>query len=143
MEIFGDKGCCELMNTENQEVSDAASFFVQRILNALSGMDRKEEKKPDADLCQSMQKNFANVFFSFYSLFEKMMPKNCLENRIELIRIGFELKSMLTNPKVCAIGRNNAIDMLSKNLMHMDGGLPRGWSWQFIEEDGLLKFFIY
>ncbi|KIH47867.1 hypothetical protein ANCDUO_22068 [Ancylostoma duodenale] len=30
------------------------------------------------------------------------------------------------------------IDILLKNLMHMDGGIPRGWSWKFTEESGLL-----
>lgn len=43
---------------------------------------------------------------------------------------------MLVDPKIGAAPRNAAIELLFKNLMHMDNGLPRGWSWEFVENDG-------
>ncbi|KAJ1354641.1 hypothetical protein KIN20_011634 [Parelaphostrongylus tenuis] len=46
---------------------------------------------------------------------------------------------MLTDKNVTAIVREMVIDLLLKNLMHMDGGIPRGWSWKFVEDQGLLS----
>ena len=57
-----------------------------------------------------------------------------------LVRLIFVLKRALVDPNVRAIARNNAIDLLLKNLCHMDGGLPRGWSWEFNANDGKFDF---
>uniref|UniRef100_A0A915J0B9 Uncharacterized protein n=1 Tax=Romanomermis culicivorax TaxID=13658 RepID=A0A915J0B9_ROMCU len=46
---------------------------------------------------------------------------------------------MLTDPNVDVLPRVAAIELLMKNLMHMDHGLPRGWSWKFVEHEGLQK----
>lgn len=46
---------------------------------------------------------------------------------------------MLTDPKVGSSIRETVIDLFSKNLMHMDGGLPRGWSWRFVEDRGSFR----
>jgi len=54
-----------------------------------------------------------------------------------LIDLIFELKRMLTDPKIGVLPRKAAVDILLKNLMHMDCGLPRGWSWRFVEDDGM------
>ena len=35
--------------------------------------------------------------------------------------------------------RETVIDIFVKNLMHMDGGIPRGWSWRFVDERGKLS----
>lgn len=43
---------------------------------------------------------------------------------------------MLTDVNVSSTVRETVIDLLLKNLMHMDGGLPRGWSWRFVEDRG-------
>lgn len=59
-----------------------------------------------------------------------------LGNKIVMVDLVFELKRMLVDPKVFPVARDNAIDTILKNLMHMDCGLPRGWSWRFVENDG-------
>lgn len=46
---------------------------------------------------------------------------------------------MLTDGTVAAPARDTVIDILLKNLMHMDGGLPRGWSWRFVEDRGMVS----
>lgn len=58
------------------------------------------------------------------------------ENKIQIIRLILELEDMLTDVKVNARVREVVIDLMSKNLMHMDGGLPRGWSYKFVEDRG-------
>lgn len=56
-----------------------------------------------------------------------------------IIRLILELEEMLTDPKVGSSIRETVIDLFSKNLMHMDGGLPRGWSWRFVEDRGSFR----
>ncbi len=50
-----------------------------------------------------------------------------------LVHLIMELEDMLVDPTVNAHAREAVIDLLLKNLMHMDKGLPRGWSWTFVE----------
>lgn len=120
-----------LLNHSNvQRVSDAAALLVQRCFNALANMDPKSKKKPDEELVESKQR------FEFSRGSMQDQKPVILENKIVLIRLIFELKRALVDPSVGAIARNNAIDLLLKNLMHMDGGLPRGWSWEFNANDG-------
>jgi hypothetical protein len=92
---------------------EAASTVIQHMFNALAGMDRSKEIKPDPE---------------------------CVEkNKLLILRIILELEEILTDPQYPAAVREISIDILMKNLMHMDGGLPRGWSWRFTEERGLYK----
>ncbi|KAK5964585.1 Protein unc-45 B [Trichostrongylus colubriformis] len=91
---------------------DAAGLILQRIFNALVKMDRTKEIKPDPEVAEA--------------------------NKLWIIRVILELQSMLKDKSVTAIGREMVIDLLVKNLMHMDGGIPRGWSWKFVEDQGLL-----
>uniref|UniRef100_A0A0N5AQ81 Protein unc-45 homolog B n=1 Tax=Syphacia muris TaxID=451379 RepID=A0A0N5AQ81_9BILA len=92
---------------------DACSVVIQRVFNAIAKMDRQKEVKPDPEVCEA--------------------------NKMEIIRILLELEQLLTDVSVTSIVRETIIDLLTKNLMHMDGGLPRGWSWRFVEDRGLLK----
>ena len=39
------------MNSKNAEQVNAAQYLVQTVVNALSGLSLKEEKKPDKELC--------------------------------------------------------------------------------------------
>lgn len=57
-------------------------------------------------------------------------------NKIHIIRLILELEEILTDISIAAPQRDITIDLLLKNLMHMDGGLPRGWSWRFVEDRG-------
>jgi len=118
------------MNRENETIANAASLLIQRCLDALSGMDRKEKKKPDEEMCESSFTTHSYFLYTHQYLLH-------VENKLVLINLVFELKRMLTDPRCGATGRDHAIDLILKNLMHMDGGLPRGWSWQFVENDGL------
>ncbi|EPB73782.1 tetratricopeptide repeat protein [Ancylostoma ceylanicum] len=104
---------CRLMCARDaKEYVDAAGLIVQRIFNALVKMDRTKDIKPDPEVAEA--------------------------NKLWIIRVILELQSMLTDKTVTAIVREMVIDILLKNLMHMDGGIPRGWSWKFTEESGLL-----
>ncbi|KAK6741990.1 hypothetical protein RB195_009704 [Necator americanus] len=104
---------CRLMCVRDaKEYVDAAGLIVQRIFNALVKMDRTKEVKPDPEVAEA--------------------------NKLWIIRVILELQEMLTDKSVTAIVREMVIDILLKNLMHMDGGIPRGWSWKFTEETGLL-----
>ncbi|VDP11141.1 unnamed protein product [Soboliphyme baturini] len=97
----------------DKRVSDAATLLVQNCFNALAGMNPKEQQKPDDQLVKV--------------------------NQIVLTDMLFEMKQMLIRSDVCAAARNAVIGLLMKNLIHMDNGLPRGWSWRFVEDDGLLN----
>lgn len=104
---------CRLMcKKSTKDFVDATGILVQRVFNAMAKMDRQKEMKPDPEVAEA--------------------------NKIWIIRVLLELQEMLQDPKVGAVQRETCIDLFLKNLMHMDGGIPRGWSWKFVEERGLL-----
>ncbi|VDN01183.1 unnamed protein product [Thelazia callipaeda] len=114
VENMGMRQICRLMEKQVFPLYvDTCGAVIQRLFNALANMDRAKEKKPDPEACES--------------------------NKVHIIRLILELEELLTDVNVSAAVRNIAIDLLLKNLMHMDGGLPRGWSWRFVEDRGLLK----
>uniref|UniRef100_F1KS65 Protein unc-45 A n=1 Tax=Ascaris suum TaxID=6253 RepID=F1KS65_ASCSU len=98
---------------EDKTYIDATGVILQRVFNALAKMDRQKELKPDPEVAEA--------------------------NKVSIIRLLLELEEMLTDVNVSSTVRETVIDLLLKNLMHMDGGLPRGWSWRFVEDRGLLK----
>lgn len=104
---------CRLMcKKAEKEYVDAAGLIVQRVFNAMAKMDRLKEMKPDPEVAEA--------------------------NKLWIIRVLLEIQEMLQDPNVGVLARETAIDLLLKNLMHMDGGIPRGWSWKFVEDRGLL-----
>ncbi|CAI5445814.1 unnamed protein product [Caenorhabditis angaria] len=104
---------CRLMCRRNQkEFVDAAGLIVQRVFNAMAKMDRQKEMKPDPEVAEA--------------------------NKLWIIRVLLEMQEMLQDSSVGFLQRETVIDLLLKNLMHMDGGIPRGWSWRFVEDRGLL-----
>ncbi|CAD6190352.1 unnamed protein product [Caenorhabditis auriculariae] len=104
---------CRLMTKRtDKEFVDAAGLIIQRTFNALAKMDRQKEMKPDPEVAEA--------------------------NKLWIVRVLLELQEMLVDPKINPTVRETVIDLLSKNLMHMDGGIPRGWSWKFVEDRGLL-----
>ncbi|VDM62304.1 unnamed protein product [Angiostrongylus costaricensis] len=112
--LLSTRRVCRLMCArDSKEYVDAAGLLVQREFNALAGMDRAKEIKPDLEVAEA--------------------------NKLWIIRVILELQEMLTDKDVTAIVREMVIDLLLKNLMHMDGGIPRGWSWKFVEDQGLLS----
>ncbi|KAK0423976.1 hypothetical protein QR680_008441 [Steinernema hermaphroditum] len=114
IEILGIPKITRLMSSrDNEQYLDAAGVVIQRLFNGLSRMDRTKEIKPD--------------------------PEWSEENKVHIVRLILELEEMLTSPQFSAKVRETTIDLFVKNLMHMDGGLPRGWSWRFVEDRGLLK----
>lgn len=92
------------------ENRDAASTLIQRSFNGLAAMDHAKEIKPDNAMVE--------------------------KNKVPIVRLVLELEEIITDAKYSADVRNACINLLFKNLMHMDGGLPRGWSWRFVEERG-------
>ncbi|MFH4983925.1 hypothetical protein AB6A40_010634 [Gnathostoma spinigerum] len=105
-----------LIARSNVQFLDACSIILQRIFNALAKMDRTKDIKPDPEVSEA--------------------------NKMPIIKFLLELEDMLTDATVQYQPRETVIDLLSRNLMHMDGGLPRGWSWRFMEDRGLLKLFL-
>lgn len=95
---------------QSQKFVDAAQIVIQRVFNALAAMDRSKEIKPDPEIAD--------------------------QNKMHIINLILELEEMMTDPQYSAVVRESIIDLFTKNLMHMDGGLPRGWSWRFIEDRG-------
>lgn len=88
--------------------------------------------------------------------FRTFVPFPVSANKVWIIRVILELQDMLRDKTVTAIVstlqqynfhavivvidfkvREMVIDILLKNLMHMDGGIPRGWSWKFVEDQGM------
>uniref|UniRef100_A0A158Q8D0 Protein unc-45 homolog B n=1 Tax=Elaeophora elaphi TaxID=1147741 RepID=A0A158Q8D0_9BILA len=114
MESLGMRRICRLMGKcAYSQYHDACGVIIQRLFNALAKMNHEKEIKPDPEICEA--------------------------NKVFIIRLILELEEMLTDVNVAAPVRDITIDLLLKNLMHMDGGLPRGWSWRFVEDRGLLK----
>uniref|UniRef100_A0A8R1E4Q9 TPR_REGION domain-containing protein n=1 Tax=Caenorhabditis japonica TaxID=281687 RepID=A0A8R1E4Q9_CAEJA len=104
---------CRLMCKRTaKEYVDSAGILVQRTFNALAKMDRQKEMKPDPEVAEA--------------------------NKVWIIRVLLELQDMLQDTCVGVLQRETVIDLFLKNLMHMDGGIPRGWSWKFVEDRGLL-----
>jgi hypothetical protein len=85
------------------------------VFNGLAAMDRTKEIKPDPEIAE--------------------------QNKMHIVKLILELEEMITDPQYSAIVRESIIDLFTKNLMHMDGGLPRGWSWRFTEDRGNLTSF--
>lgn len=75
--------------------------MIQRAFNGLAAMDQSKEIKPDGEVVE--------------------------RNKIPILRLILELEEVLTDPQYSAPFREICIDLLLKNLMHMNGGLPRGW----------------
>lgn len=92
---------------------DAAQILVERLFNALAAMDRSKNIKPDPEVAE--------------------------KNKLHIIKLILELEEIMTDPQFSARVREMCVDLFLKQLMHMDGGLPRGWSWKFTEDRGLLK----
>uniref|UniRef100_A0A1I7XFW3 UNC45-central domain-containing protein n=1 Tax=Heterorhabditis bacteriophora TaxID=37862 RepID=A0A1I7XFW3_HETBA len=104
---------CRLMCLKQpKEYVDSAGLIVQRMFNALVKMDRTKEMKPDPEVAEA--------------------------NKVWIIRVINELQEMLTDKSITSIVRETVVDLILKNLMHMDAGIPRGWSWKFVEGRGLL-----
>jgi len=97
----------------SKSVIDSSFTIIQRVFNALAAMDRSKEIKPDPEVAE--------------------------KNKLHIIKLILELEEMMTDPQYNAPIREAIVDLFCKNLMHMDGGLPRGWSWKFTEDRGLLK----
>lgn len=92
-------------------ICEAASLVVERLFGALSGMDKKKGIKGD--------------------------PEKSEKNKMAIVKLIIEVEDMVVDPEVGVGARHASIDLLSKTLMHMDKGLPRGFSWRFTEERGL------
>lgn len=95
----------------SQEYIDAASVVIQRMFNALAAMDRSKNIKPDPQVTDA--------------------------NKVLIVRLILELEEIITDAQYSAPVREATIDIFVKYLMHMDGGLPRGWSWRFTEDRGM------
>ncbi|CAI2349049.1 unnamed protein product [Caenorhabditis sp. 36 PRJEB53466] len=104
--------CRFMCKRSYKDFVDAAGIIVQRVFNALAKMDRQKEMKPDPEVAEA--------------------------NKVWIIRVLLELQDMLQDRNVGILARETVIDLFLKNLMHMDGGIPRGWSWKFVEDRGLL-----
>uniref|UniRef100_A0A0N5BDT4 TPR_REGION domain-containing protein n=1 Tax=Strongyloides papillosus TaxID=174720 RepID=A0A0N5BDT4_STREA len=96
-----------------KQVIETVGMILQRVFNALCAMDRNKDIKPDPDVAES--------------------------NKMYLIKLLLEFEDILCSPNFNVAIRETVIDLLTKNLMHMDGGIPRGWSWRFVEGRGLSK----
>ncbi|XGW02377.1 hypothetical protein V3C99_014424 [Haemonchus contortus] len=105
---------CRLMCARDaREYVDVAGLIIQRIFNALVRMDRTNDIKPD--------------------------PKVAEANKLWIVRVIVELEYMLKDKTVAAIAREMVIDVLLRNLMHMDYGIPKEWSWKFVEGQGMIS----
>lgn len=136
---------------------DACGIIIQRLFNALAKMNLEKEMKPDPEICEGKFGLRVNLLlktvicvirlFIYSSYVYIFLPfpkkhnfrhyfKTFVANKVYIIRLILELEEILTDVNVAAPLRDITIDLLLKNLMHMDGGLPRGWSWRFVEERG-------
>ncbi|CEF60967.1 Armadillo-like helical domain and Tetratricopeptide-like helical domain and Tetratricopeptide repeat-containing domain and Tetratricopeptide TPR2 repeat and Armadillo-type fold domain and Tetratricopeptide repeat and UNC-45/Ring assembly protein 3 family-containing protein [Strongyloides ratti] len=97
----------------NKQIIETVGLIHQRVFNALCSMDRNKEIKPDPDVTEN--------------------------NKMHIIKLLLEYEDILCSPNFNTDIRETVIDLLTKNLMHMDGGIPRGWSWRFVEGRGLSK----
>uniref|UniRef100_A0A1I7RKR3 TPR_REGION domain-containing protein n=2 Tax=Bursaphelenchus xylophilus TaxID=6326 RepID=A0A1I7RKR3_BURXY len=98
---------------DSKEFVDSAQILIERLFSALAAMDRSKNIKPDPEIAE--------------------------KNKLHIIKLILELEEIMTDPQYSAAVREMCVDLFLKNLMHMDGGLPRGWSWRFVEDRGLLK----
>ncbi|CAO4368299.1 unnamed protein product [Caenorhabditis nigoni] len=91
-----------------------------RVFNAMAKMDRQKEMKPDPEVAE------ANKLWIVLVLLER------------IIRVYLQLQEMLQDPKVGVFQTETLIDLFVEKPMHMDGGIPCGWSWKYVDERGLL-----
>uniref|UniRef100_A0AC35UAV9 TPR_REGION domain-containing protein n=1 Tax=Rhabditophanes sp. KR3021 TaxID=114890 RepID=A0AC35UAV9_9BILA len=106
---------CKLFVTRAhcKQIIESVNLIVQRVFNALCAFDRSKQIKPDPEVAEA--------------------------NKMHIIKLILELEDFLCDRQYNYAIRESVIDLFVKNLMHMDGGIPRGWSWRFIEDRGLLK----
>ncbi|KFD55832.1 hypothetical protein M513_03271 [Trichuris suis] len=111
LDSIGMRSVVGLMDNSDDRVTKAAIFLLQRCFNVLMRDCANDDAKVDEELVE--------------------------RNKLLLVDLIFELKRLLTDRSVGAEARNGSITLLSKNLIHLNNGLPRGWSWKFVENDGL------
>ncbi|KRZ72372.1 Protein unc-45 -like protein A [Trichinella papuae] len=109
--VADSKTIVYLLNCSDNRCCQAAMALVQRCFNTLSAMDFQKQKLPDEIVVE--------------------------RNKVKIVGFLFELKRILVDPTVSAMGRDCAIQLLSKILPHRVGGLPKGWSLEFVQNDGL------
>ena len=52
LQLLGVPWLLDQLNSNNDEQVSAAQYCCQTVINSLSGMDLKEEKQPDKELCE-------------------------------------------------------------------------------------------
>ncbi|KRX90368.1 Protein unc-45 -like protein A, partial [Trichinella pseudospiralis] len=109
--VADSKTIVYLLNCSDNRCCQAAVALVQRCFNTLAAMDFQKQKLPDEIVVE--------------------------RNKVKIVGFLFELKRILVDPTVSAMGRDCAIQLLSKVLPHRVGGLPKGWSLEFVQNDGL------
>ncbi|CDW54075.1 UNC45 protein [Trichuris trichiura] len=100
-----------LMDNSDGRITKAAILLLQRCFNVLMRGCPNDDVKVNEELVET--------------------------NKLLLVDLIFELKRLLIERSIGANARNGSISLLSKNLIHLNNGLPRGWSWKFVENDGL------
>ncbi|KRX54418.1 Protein unc-45 -like protein A, partial [Trichinella sp. T9] len=111
LKVADSKTIVYLLNCSDDRCCQAAVVLVQRCFNTLAAMDFQKQKLPDEIVVE--------------------------RNKVKIVGFLFELKRILVDPTVSAMGRDCAIQLLSKILPHRVGGLPKGWSLEFVQNDGL------
>nr|CAD2167194.1 unnamed protein product [Meloidogyne enterolobii] len=96
---------------------EAASTVIQHVFNGLAAMDRSKEIKPCAETVE--------------------------KNKLPILRIILELEEMLTDPKFDVFVRECVIDLLMKNLMHMDGDYLEDGLGVLLKEGDFIECYIW
>ncbi|XP_055343715.1 protein unc-45 homolog B-like [Paramacrobiotus metropolitanus] len=100
-----------LYSVDNDEVVTAVSVAVENVIRTLSGWIDKE--KPDRKMIQENQDDIDHTMESLVSLSDRAV--------------------------LSAVGRDAVIDLILKNIQeNLSPGL--GWTYQFMERDGIQKF---
>ncbi len=73
LQLLGVPWLLDQLNSNNDEQVSAAQYCCQTVINSLSGMDLKDEKQPDKELCEGkvssyhFKNSIVLIHFNIYS----------------------------------------------------------------------------
>lgn len=97
------------MNSKNAEQVNAAQYLVQTVVNALSGLSLKEEKKPDKELCDA--------------------------NRKEIDTILTCMVYVMTSPSITGLARDAIVELVMRNCEYRS----LDWAERFVDINGIQR----
>ncbi|KAB1265154.1 Protein unc-45-like protein B [Camelus dromedarius] len=132
---------CSLMAVENQEMSLAVCNLLQAIIDALSGEDKQEHRRKEEALVLGRRQSSVLVpaALRLPSPFDLPLSSPSSDTKKDLKQITNHLLDMLVSKKVSGQGRDQALNLLNKNVPRKDLAIQDNSRTIYVVDNGLRK----